>query len=230
MGAWAFHNWSGKVDPHINIMPIELPGRNSRLGEPKAIDMKSLVMALADGVAPILEEGKPYAVFGHSMGAWIGYELVQELQRRGVQLPLRLYVSANRAPQLAGVEHDVHPVELHKLGFSEFWEAFEQRYGRIAELKDASVRKYIWPLFQADFQVIEQYKPPLDLSLPVDIVAFGVEDDTRYTREQMQPWAACSADKFSLHWIPGAHSYIMSAPEPMLRILEADLLPLVRSG
>lgn len=62
----------------------------------------------------------------------------QELRRRGAQPPVKLYVSAARAPHLAAVQHDVDASpELHILPFDDFWNAFERRYGRIPELVSA---------------------------------------------------------------------------------------------
>lgn len=79
-----------------------------------------------------------YAVFGHSLGAWLAYEVTLHIQRlsksRGsaasdILLPRALVVSCNRAPHLSGVEHDTDPTRLHQLQGDEFWAAFERRYG-----------------------------------------------------------------------------------------------------
>ena len=58
----------------------QLPGRNSRLGEPKHTEMSELVADLLEGILPLISEGAPYAIFGHSMVSFLGYK-VQPLAR-----------------------------------------------------------------------------------------------------------------------------------------------------
>jgi surfactin synthase thioesterase subunit len=69
------------------------------------------------------------------MGAWVAWEMLQELTRRGLPLPVKLFVSGNRAPSLCGAAHDVDAgVAMHQLPSAEFWARFEQRYGHNATL------------------------------------------------------------------------------------------------
>src|SRR6185436_12178928 len=96
--------------------------RNTRMKEAKPSSMAELVEQMIEGLAPLLP-GRPYALFGHSMGAWVAYALTQELVRRGLQLPLCLYVSGLRSPTLAGIAHDLDKTEMHSLPAAEFWAA-----------------------------------------------------------------------------------------------------------
>ena len=85
--------------------------------------------ALADEIALHLGEEcdkAPYAFFGHSMGAWIAYEVIRRFRRNGTRVPLKLYASGNRSPILYGKEFDSDPVCLGDLDFSDFWQAFER--------------------------------------------------------------------------------------------------------
>lgn len=96
--------------------------------------MTDLVSGIVQAIKPLLMDGTPYVIFGHSLGGWIAYALTQELQIQGYPLPCRIMVSGIRAPQLTGVAHDPDGIEMHKLGPSEFWEAMERRYGRNPDL------------------------------------------------------------------------------------------------
>lgn len=108
-------------------MPIELPGRNTRMKEPRHKSMASLINALIDGISQYLD--RPFCLMGHSMGGWVAYALTQELLLRNMALPLKLYVSGVRSPTLAGVENDIDQTLMHKLKGEEFWKAMERRYG-----------------------------------------------------------------------------------------------------
>jgi surfactin synthase thioesterase subunit len=120
---------AGALPPRPQVLPVELPGRNARLREPRLTSMGDVVAATLAALAPALER-RPFALLGHSMGAWVAYAVAQELQRVGGPLPAALYVSANRSARLAGAQHDVDATRLHALPAAQFWEAMERRYGR----------------------------------------------------------------------------------------------------
>ena len=226
-GAWSFHGWSQHLPPDVEVMPVELPGRNSRMGESKeAESIPQLASETVDAIQHLFpaedtewggeggEEEKeereveddggqemmgeggsvteaketdhragrpfiqddppppppppPYALFGHSMGAWIVYEMALEIRRRrrrcrsqlaAPSMPLKLYVCGNRAPHLAGPRHDPDRSSpaIANLPSDEFWRCFERRYGANPDLSHPSVRAFILPLLRADFRLVETY-------------------------------------------------------------------------
>src|SRR5450631_3469513 len=96
-GASLFHAWSEHLPPEIEVCPIQLPGREARLSEQAFSQVDTLLAALVPILLPYLD--KPYAFFGHSMGALISFELARMLQRDALaRPPLRLIVSGRRAP------------------------------------------------------------------------------------------------------------------------------------
>lgn len=119
--------------PPPQVLPVELPGNGSRMKDAKAGSMSALVDALLAAIAPLLE-GPPFALLGHSLGAWVAFAAAQELQRRGGLQPLRLYVSGVRSAILAGPENDPDRLQMHRLEAPEFWMAMGQRYGRNPDL------------------------------------------------------------------------------------------------
>ena len=111
------------------------------------------------------------------------------------------------------------------LSYADFWQRFEVRYGaEDPALKAESVRKFLWPLLQADFKVIETYRPTEPLALRTKIVGFGALQDCRYTTSQIEEWRNCTIEGgFTAHWVQGNHKYIMDNPEGMLNILVSDV-------
>ena len=114
-GAWCFHNgWSARLPPDVEVLPVELPGRNSRASEPADAHptLQRLASAVLDGVRHLLPGGElpgqrppnppHYALFGHSLGAWLAYEIACEVFRRRrergdvIPMPTKLYLSGNR--------------------------------------------------------------------------------------------------------------------------------------
>ena len=235
MGARAFHGWQEAVGEQIEVMPVELPGRNSRQREPRYTCMKDLVRDLVDALLPEFRRN-PFCLLGHSLGAWIAYEVVHELWRRHEPLPLKLYVSANRAPHLCHRSHDVHPVHLHQLNYEQFWEAFEVRYGSNKDLRSEGIRKYVYPMLKDDFTLLETYEwrgftttanavsgGAGSRGLPVPIEAFGAKGDTRYTKEQISGWREHTTVDFREKWFEGPHRYIVDQPEEVRKHVAYDL-------
>lgn len=122
MGAWVFHKWEEGLPDFVEVMPVEFPGRGSRMGEGCVEDMGSLAAKIVSDLLPVLEE-MPFAMFGHSMGAFVAFEVCVLLRRLGGVGPMKLFVSGCRAPHLK----DCDPVKLGDLDYDQFWAGFARR-------------------------------------------------------------------------------------------------------
>jgi surfactin synthase thioesterase subunit len=83
-GAAAYRTWQSAFPAHIQIAPLLLPGRENRLAEPLFRNTTDLVAALVEGIQPFVD--RPYAFFGHSMGALLAFEATRLMRRRGMRL------------------------------------------------------------------------------------------------------------------------------------------------
>ena len=230
-GAWSYHGWQNRLPPHVEVLPVEYPGRNSRLRHPfEYQSLQDLASAVVDAIEPLLPAGAdaskdaasksaappPYVLLGWSMGAWLGYEMVLEIARRGRSaLPLRVYLGGARSPSLAGPENDVdrETPALSALPSSLFWEAFTRRYGANPDLEASeALRDLLLPTLRKDFALMEGYEPSTELDassmnenasrssrvenaarLPVPLVAFGARGDPRYDPAQLSAWRDVAA-------------------------------------
>ena len=98
-GAVVYRDWPGVVPRHVQVCPVELPCRGTRFGEAAFTRLAPLVNALADALDGALD--RPFALFGHSMGGLVAYELARTLRRRARPQPAHLLVSAAAAPGTA---------------------------------------------------------------------------------------------------------------------------------
>lgn len=226
-GAYVFHAWKHLPDG-VEVLPIEIPGRNTRRKEPRPNSLPSLAKDIIEGIKPLLTDGVPFAICGHSLGSWTTFALTQELQAQGGPLPLAIFVSGVRAPHLAGVQHDPDGIEMHKLGYKEFWKVFEKRYGLNKNLEDPDLREMVFPEFLADFKLGETYRPVSTTKLPCPVFASGGSNDTRFTKSQMEAWKYwVEGTEGTLHYcevqfFPGGHHYLFTAEESEKRF-EAHL-------
>ena len=97
-GISAFHSWSNNWLDEVEVCTVQLPGRENRLGERPFTNLEPLLEALLPHLRPSLD--RPYAFFGHSLGALVAFELARELRRYSLTGPVHLFVSALRAPSV----------------------------------------------------------------------------------------------------------------------------------
>jgi medium-chain acyl-[acyl-carrier-protein] hydrolase len=162
---------------------------------------------------------RPFAFYGHSMGAAVGYELARRLQEEGQAGPSHLFVSGSRAPQSA----DAHDI-TYDLPDPEFVEELRRLKGTPAEVLDnAELLQLMLPLLRADFAAIQTYRyregPPLGCPL----TAVGGVDDGDVRREHLAPWRELTTGEFSLHMLPGYHFFLHTARDMLLEIISRRL-------
>lgn len=217
-GTGAYRQWSGTLADTTAVVAVRLPGRETRVGEPVFETMEQLVPALGAALAPHLR-GRPYALFGHSMGAGIGFELTHWLRDRGVRLPQALIVSAARAPQYRlGWNPGPEPTD------EELWEQLQRMQGIPPELlSNPDLRSLVLPVIRADARLYRRYvytpRPPLD----VPILAYGGSADPNVRPEHLDRWREETASAFGCREFPGGHFYFQSDTPAFLTVLGRDL-------
>jgi medium-chain acyl-[acyl-carrier-protein] hydrolase len=212
-----YYPWADVLPPSWEVCPAQLPGRGNRMSEPLATRLQAQVEALATGLAPYLD--KPFAFFGHSMGALIAFELARHLRRTALPLPVHIFVSGHEAPHLP----DRNP-PLHALPTGELLDKLRELNGTPEEvLQHPELRDMLLPILRADFEVCETYvytaEPPLDCP----ISAFSGLGDEYVTREELEAWREHTTGRFSIRMFPGDHFYLNSARPYLLQALAREL-------
>jgi medium-chain acyl-[acyl-carrier-protein] hydrolase len=181
------------------------------------IELAPLVQALAQALAPLLD--KPFAFFGHSLGALVGFELARQLRRQGDVQPVRLFVSADRAPQ---IPHRDRP--LHALPEGEFLLELRRLNGIPRKvLEEAELMQIMLPVLRADFAVYETYLYSTEPPLTCPISAFGGLQDHRVSRGDLEAWRDQTSVSFSLRMFPGDHFFWQTTQPLLLQVLSQEL-------
>jgi medium-chain acyl-[acyl-carrier-protein] hydrolase len=216
-GASIYRGWGASLPGDLEVCPVQIPGRESRLREPAFADPKAMITAIADALDPYWD--LPFVFFGHSMGAMISFELARELRRRGRPQPLHLFVSGRRAPQLPAREEPIHA-----LPEAEFIEKLRELNGTPEEvLQHAELMKLITPILRADFGVNETYEFTAEAPLDAGISAFGGLGDEDVTREDVEAWKENTHGRFRMRMLPGDHFFINSGKDLVLESVSRDL-------
>ena len=112
-GASIFRSWTAAFAPAIEVCPIQLPGREDRWREAALTDLSALVPKISDDLRERLEP--PFAFFGHSMGAFVAFELARHLRRENRAKPAMLIISGARAPQIPDPDPQTHRLPADEL-------------------------------------------------------------------------------------------------------------------
>jgi medium-chain acyl-[acyl-carrier-protein] hydrolase len=214
--ALIYRDWWKGLTSHIEVCAVQLPGRGMRLGEPPFTRVEPLV----DALMPVImaHADKPFAFFGHSMGALISFELARALRREHGVEPFHLFISGRQAPSVTDNE------KTYDLPEQEFIEEVRRLNGTPKEiLENAELMHLMLPLLRADFQLCETYThapgPPLDCPLTV----FGGMQDC-VTPEELDQWRAYTNGPFALRRLPGDHFFLHTSQPLMLKVLAQKLL------
>jgi len=212
-----YRGWANPIPSTVEVVPVELPGRGKRLTEPPLRSLPALIEELTPILLPLLD--LKFALFGHSMGAMIAFELARELRRRNAPQPEHLFVAGRPAPQIP----DEYPA-TYNLPDDEFKAAMQRLNGTPAEvLEHSELMDLMLPLLRADFELVQTYQYLDDAPLSCPITAYGGLQDEDVTREQLLAWQEQTRARFSLHMLPGDHFFLRSANRLLLELLAKDL-------
>jgi medium-chain acyl-[acyl-carrier-protein] hydrolase len=216
-GAATFRTWSDELPADIEVCPVQFPGRGTRLTEAPLTRLLPLVQALALALRPLLD--KPFAFFGHSMGALVGFELARQLRRQFGVEPVRLCVSAACAPQIPPRHRPIHA-----LPEGEFLEELRRLDGTPGEvLEHAELMRIMLPALRADFAVYETYVYSHEAPFSCCISGFGGLLDQRVSRDDLDGWREQTRATFSLQMVPGGHFFLNTARQMLLQMLAQEL-------
>lgn len=214
--ASSFGGWAEQLGDGVDVLPIQLPGREARISEPRLRRMDTLVDQLASELGGYLRP--PFAFYGHSMGALVGYALTEALQAGGRPLPDKVLVGAYPAPHRHRFIQDVPTMSPEELL------ALMQRIGGMSELvlrypawRDAAVA-----LTRDDLLACHSYRPGAE-PIPCDLHAFAGDRDPVMALTEAAGWARYTAGQFQLHRVPGGHFFVQDAPAEFFGTLRGAL-------
>ena len=220
-GASTYFAWGAALHPAgIEVRSVQYPGREGRFAETPLRDARTMVDALADAWREMTGGGR-CALYGHSMGALLGFELAAELARRGVaNPPVQLFLGGHQAPHLP-----YRAPSVATLPDAEFLPAVSEHFGGIPEalLQDADFAAMIRGTLRADFSLVENYRwsgaGPLDLPLGI---SGGTED--RWTSErELEGWRSHTRGRCTVRLHPGGHFFNVSDRDAVLAAIIAAL-------
>lgn len=210
--ATMFQQWRLSLPNTIEVCPVQLPGRGHRISEPRFTSLGPLVEFLAEEMRDYLN--RPFAFFGHSMGALVSFELARLLRREGRRQPVHLFVSGCDAPQVNA------PKQIYDLAEPELIEELRLMNGTPQEvLAHAELMDLMIPIIRDDLSACQTYEYLPEPPLSCDITALGGLQDPGVSEESVNAWREQTTGSFAIKMIEGDHFFIHNAVPQVLKVI-----------
>ncbi|MEU8546051.1 alpha/beta fold hydrolase [Streptomyces roseoverticillatus] len=200
----------------VDVLCVQYPGRQDRRTEPLLDSVQALADKVYEALLPWTD--RPIALFGHSMGASLAFEIARRLERERGIVPAALFASGRRAPST----HRDETVHLR------------DDDGLVAEMRglsgtnpqllgDEEVLRMILPAIRADYRAAETYRWSPGPPLHCPVTTFVGDDDPKVTLEEAAAWSAHTEGPFTQKVFPGGHFFLADHQTEIVRLMAGQL-------
>lgn len=218
-GAYQYRQWADGLGPLIDVIGIQAPGREDRIHEDPMVNLSATLDPIVADMVSVLDE-RPFAVFGHSLGALLAIEAVYRVSAISSRAPEHIFVSGCRAPQI------VHRgrIPIHELDDAGLVEHLRQLNGTPDEvLGNPEVAAYLIRLVRADYTLFDNFVYEARTKLECPITVFNGRDDPSTTKASLQAWAELTTDRSTFYTLPGGHFFVHSERQALLSLISDSL-------
>lgn len=219
-GAAGFY-WplSKALSPRVETLAVQYPGRQDRRAESGFGDIDRLTDGILGALVPLLD-GRPLALFGHSMGAVLAYEVARRLEHETRSAPAVLFASGRRAP----CRHREETIHLQK--DQALMQELRELGGTDPELlEDLDIMRMMLPAIRRDYQAIETYRHESGVELSCPITVLTGDEDPRTTIDEASDWKRHTTGDCTLEVFSGGHFFLTQHTPDVVRLVTARLLP-----
>lgn len=213
-----YSQWKNFLTPNVVLKPVELSGRGRRFDEPMYLHIDNAV----DDILNIIRKEistTPYALFGHSMGAIMAYELARKIKQEQLPEPLQIFISGRGAPNIPK-ERKVYSQML----IDEFRKEVLNLGGTPKEFfEHPELLELFLPVLKNDFRLVETYCFIKENEVLETTLTILLGKDDEITREEGDGWKMLTNKKCNIHYFDGGHFFINEKTEEIVAILNKDL-------
>ncbi|MET9606664.1 alpha/beta fold hydrolase [Streptomyces sp. NPDC006512] len=207
--------------PAVDVLSVQYPGRQDRRHEPGITDIHVYADALTSALVPWLD--RPLALFGHSMGAVLAFEVTRRLERDHGISPVRVFASGRRSP--SSFRHET----VHLRDDDGIVAEMRELSGTDASiLGNEEILRMVLPAIRSDYTAIENYRAASDDTVKAPITVLTGESDPRTSREEAEAWEGHTSGGFDIHRFPGGHFFLARQQAQILKIVSEELAAATR--
>jgi medium-chain acyl-[acyl-carrier-protein] hydrolase len=216
-GASAFRGWGELLPPWTEVWPLEYPGHETRFREASCDNASELTAAISAELATVID--RPFALFGHSMGALLAFEIARSLRRHSGVRPVALFASAHGDPRLRPLLPPVKDLPEAQC------RAEMRRYGGTSSevLANDELMEFLSPLLRDDMGICETYVYSTEAKLNVPIIAFGGADDPTVPWHRLLGWSEHTEAASRAFVMPGEHFFLRTAAPLICKAITQQL-------
>ncbi|MEV0001657.1 alpha/beta fold hydrolase [Micromonospora sp. NPDC050980] len=215
-----YGRWQRELPDSVEVVPVELAGRGARIVETPLTSVDDIT---ADVLPPVLDRiDRPYALFGHSLGALVAFELARRLEHLHGRPATHLFVSGHIPPQ-----HPRPPGQYdYRLPDALFRERLRELAGTPEEvLAHDELLDLVIPVLRADFEAADTYRSRPGPRISPPLTVYGGADDPEAPPETLPDWAVLTTGRHEVRILPGGHFFLNDEQATVLKGIAADLEP-----
>ncbi|NBM15436.1 thioesterase II family protein [Streptomyces sp. GC420] len=216
-GVSGFAHWRTGTGPGVATVPVLLPGRNARRREPRATSRAELLGALLGPLADEVADGRPYALYGHSLGGIVAYTLARALMDRQLPAPALLAVGASPAPHAVPLRHD----DTTDDRLLRFVADLGAAPGGVLADPGSVWHRSVLPVLRDDLRLAAALRAAAlaDAAhgpFPVPVLAVGGQADPVVGAVALDGWARWTTGRLVRRTVPGDHFFVRGPHAPRL--------------
>ena len=206
-GASVFRKW-GKLFSNIRLYAVQYPGRENRMSEEPIKDFDILINEVFKNLIKIIDDDRPYYLFGHSLGTKLVYELTLRIMNDSMKKPSGIIVSGGKAPCFK----EENPI--YHLDDIDFIKGINRYSGTPEEIiQNIEIMKIFLPMLRADFMIDETYQRKEIEKIDIPILGLMGTDDEEFKIEELKKWEEYTTKDFKYRYIEGGHMFINTNTE-----------------
>lgn len=218
-----YKKWVKALHPSILPIPIEMAGRGSRMGEPLCEEVSLAVKDLL--YATRKYTSGPYAIFGHSMGSLLAYELMRSMRDEGLRLPTAAFLSGRDAPHRIDSNR-----ETYLLPDESFIAEVKGLGGTSNELfQHRELLNLFMPIMRADFKLVGTYQHVPGEPLPIHMIVMNGINDTSLCGESIE-WKAHTSHTCEIVHFEGGHFFIQEQEEKVVTLINEKMMEMMKDS
>lgn len=207
---------------NIELIPIELAGRGKRSNDELYADVPTAVDDIFSIVSRQLGDGKPYAFFGHSMGAMLAYEVIQKICASHLPEPIHAFFSGRGAPHVKSKREKLY----HEMPDEEFKQEIMNLGGTPKEFFDyPELVDYLLPILKNDFKISEIAEKRQEINpLVCEITVMVGKEEDELEAESVHGWMRHTTKMCNVHYFNGGHFFINDESDKITDIIKKRLV------
>jgi surfactin synthase thioesterase subunit len=225
-GASVFTSWPSHLPDTVEVMGIQYPGREDRIDEVPFDSMPAFVAELADAMLPFLD--RSFAIYGHSMGGLLAYELTKYLEQQYSEVPMKLIVAGWPSPPLVeayvrNLKHIRDGFDMDRESDARVLEVLRDNGLFTAPIGDDASVEPLMPSIRADLKMLGAYRFENGVALRAPITVLRGAEDPLFEVDQLQAWRKLTNGGFSLTTVAGDHLFIRNPSTQVMRTIAGEL-------